>query len=322
MAGKYLTNSEFKRRVRQIHSDQFTILSDYHGMSSKVKVRCNSCGWQREVQAERLLNPKYGSKCPQHGHRQFDSSSFQKTINQTQDNQYTLLSEFTGFKDKVKVKCNICKRELYVWPHSLLEKRMGKKCKHAVQLDFEQASKQLNRISNGKIKLVHFSGVNRVATFKCCKCKNVWKTRASSVFYDSTGCPVCFSSKGEKAVTEYLKKNKISFKPQFAFPNCKDKRTLPFDFAVFNRDGSLNSLIEYQGYQHFINPFQYCKGDFFNKESVLSVQKHDAMKLSFCQKHGIKLIHINHSQTTSESNKYSFIANLVKRTLDKELKVS
>lgn len=322
MAGKYLTNSEFKRRVRQIHGDQFTILSDYHGMSSKVKVRCNPCGWQKEVQAERLLNPKYGLKCPQHGHRQFDSSSFQKAINQTQDNQYTLLSEFTGFKDKVKVKCNICKKELYVWPHSLLGKRMGKNCKHVVQLDFEQASKQLNKISDGEIKLVHFSGVNHVATFKCCKCKNVWKAKATGVFDNLSGCPACSSSKGEKAVTEYLKKNKISFKPQFTFPNCKDKRTLPFDFAVFNRDGSLNSLIEYQGYQHFIDPSQFKKNGFFSKESVSSTQKHDAMKLSFCQKHWIKLIYINHPQNTSESNKHSFIADLVKRTLDKELKVS
>lgn len=40
------------------------------------------------------------------------------------------------------------------------------------------------------------------------------------------------------------------------------------------------------------------------------------------KKYGIKLIHINHPQTTSESNKHSFIANLVKQTLDKELKVS
>lgn len=322
MAGKYLTNSEFKRKVRQIHGDQFTILSDYHGMSSKVKVRCNPCDWQREVQAERLLNPKYGSKCPQHGHRKLDSSSFQKLINEKQDNQYTLLSEFTGFKDKVKVKCNICKKELYVWPHSLLGKRMGKNCKHVVQLDFEQASKQLNKISDGEIKLVHFLGVNHVATFKCCKCKNVWKAKAYSVFYDSTGCPVCSSSKGEKAVTEYLKKNKISFKPQFTFPNCKDKRTLPFDFAVRNRDGSLNSLIEYQGCQHFMDLSQFKKKGPFSKESVSRTQKHDKIKSTFCQEHGIKLIYIDHPQTTGKSNKYSFIAGLVQRTLGKELKVN
>jgi len=91
MAEKYLTNSEFKRRVRQIHGDQFTILSDYRGMNSKVKVRCNKCDWQEKVQAYRLIRQNYGTRCPTHGERQFDSSSFQKAINEKQDGQYTLL---------------------------------------------------------------------------------------------------------------------------------------------------------------------------------------------------------------------------------------
>lgn len=321
---KRITNSEFRKRVKQKYGNQFTVISDYHGMRSKVKIRCNLCNWSEKVKATNLLNSNYGSRCPTHGKRQFDSSSFQKAVNQMQDGQYTLLSEYTGFKDKVKIKCNKCGKELCIWPNSLLRVRIGKNCKHEKSsrrslLDFERASKRLSRISNGEIKLVHFSGMKYVAIFECCKCKNIWKTHANNVFNRLDGCPVCSSSKGEKAVTEYLKKNKISFKPQFTFPNCKDKRTLPFDFAVFNRDGSLNSLIEYQGCQHFFDLFQYKKKGPFNKESVLSTQKHDAMKLSFCQEHGIKLIRINHPQNTSEC---SFIASLVKRTLDKELKVS
>jgi len=46
------------------------------------------------------------------------------------------------------------------------------------------------------------------------------------------------------------------------------------------------------------------------------------MKSAFYQEHGIQLIQINHPQDTSKSNKPSFIADLVQRTLDKELKVS
>lgn len=324
---KRITDSEFRKRVRQKYGDQFTILSNYHGTNSKVKVRCNLCGWHVEVEAGHLLNRNYGTRCPLHGKGQRDSSSFQKLVNQKQDNQYTLLSEYVNSRVKVKIKCNKCGVEFYAWPEGLLNVRIGKNCNHKKsnhrsRFNFEQASKQLNEISNGKIKLVHFSGMKYVATFKCCKCENVWRTTASNVFNHLSGCPTCFSSKGEKAIGEYLKKHHMAFQGQFRLVTCKDKKTLPFDFVVFNRDGSLNSLIEYQGYQHFINPFQYKKNDFINKESVLKTQKHDAMKLSFCKKHGIQLIHIDHPQTTSKSNKYSFIANLVKHTLDKELKVS
>ncbi len=130
------------------------------------------------------------------------------------------------------------------------------------------------------------------------------------------------SSKGEKAVTKYLKKNKISFKPQFTFSNCRDKLPLPFDFAVFNKGNFLNCLIEYEGCQHFIDLSQYKEKGPFSTKSVSEAQKHDVMKSAFYQEHGIQLIQINHPQDTSKSNKPSFIADLVQRTLDKELKVS
>lgn len=322
MAGKYLTDSEFKRKVKKIHGSQFAILSAYKGMHSKVKVRCNTCSWQKKVQAASLLNPNYGTGCPNHGGRQFNSSSFQKAINQTQDGQYTLLSEYVNARTKVKIRCNICGVEFHAWPGNLLNGRIGKNCNHKIQLDFEQASKQLSKISNEEIKLIHFSGMHSLATFKCCKCGNVWRARANNVFSGSEGCPRCASSKGEKAVAEYLKENEISFEPQFKIGACRDKLPLPFDFAVFNKGNFLNCLIEYQGCQHFIDLSQYKKKGPFSTKSVSRTQKHDAMKLSFCQKHGIKLIYIDHPQTTGASNKSSFITDLVKKTLDKELKVS
>ena len=319
---KRITDSEFRKRVKQKQRDRFEILSDYHGIMKKVEVRCNKCNWHGEVLAAHLMRRNYGSKCPVHDHRRRDSSSFQKAINEKQDNQYTLLSKFVNLTTKVKIKCNICKKEINVWPSTLLYERIGKNCNHKIILNFEQASKRLNKISNGEIKLVHFSGMHSVATFEHHTCGNFWKTIATSVFNNSEGCPFCSSSKGEKAVTKYLKENKILFKSQFTFPNCQDRRKLPFDFAVFNRDGSLNSLIEYQGCQHFMDPSQFKKGDFYSKKSILSTQKHDKMKSTFCQEHGIQLIHIDHPQIASKFDKPSFIANLVKRTLDKELKVN
>lgn len=319
-----LTQQEFENRVKQIHGSQFMILSAYKDMHSKIKVRCNVCGWIGETEANHLLNPNYGGQCPSHDERRFDSSSFQKAINKTQDGQYTLLSKFVNYKTKVNIKCNICERELYVWPHNLLQSRFGKNCNHKIQLSFEQASKRLEKISNGEIKLVHFSGMGYAATFEHLECGNIWQTTANNVFHGSTGCPYCSSSKGEKAVTEYLKENEISFKPQFTFSNCRDQRTLPFDFAVFNRDGSLNSAIEYEGCQHYTSIFGYKKKkkSLFSKKAIISTQKHDKMKSAFCKEHGIQLIQINHPQDTNKSNKYSFITDLVKRVLDKELRVS
>ena len=153
---KRLTDSEFRKRVRQKYGNQFTILSDYHGMKSEVKVKCNKCDWHGEMQARSLLYQNCGTRCPTHGKRQFDSSSFQKAINQTQDNQYTLLSEFVNARTKVEVKCNKCGKEFCVWPENLLNGRIGKNCNHGSILNFKQASKRLSQVNpNQLIQRLH-----------------------------------------------------------------------------------------------------------------------------------------------------------------------
>ena len=95
---------------------------------------------------------------------------------------------------------------------------------------------------------------------------------------------------------------------------------MPFDFAVFNKGDFLNCLIEYQGCQHFIDLSQYKKKGPFSTKSILKTQEHDEIKLAFCKEHEIQLICIDLPQTASKFDKPSFIAELVKRVFDKELK--
>lgn len=51
-------------------------------------------------------------------------------------------------------------------------------------------------------------------------------------------------------ITKILTKNKINFKKQIAFNDCKDKGFLRFDFGVYSGN-QLLYLIEYDGIQHF-----------------------------------------------------------------------
>lgn len=321
--GKCLTDSEFKERVKQKYGDRFEVLSDYKGSKSKVKIRCNKCGWIGKTTANNLLRTNYGAECPKHRNfKRFNEADFIKRMNEKQNSQYKLLSKYVNFKVNVTVECIKCGIIFNSRPETLVTKRIGLDCKHHCKFNFEQAQKWLNKVSNTRLELIHFSGMHSIATFKCLKCGNTWKTTADNVFRLKSRCPICSSSRGEKAIIKYLKKKNIPFKQQFRLKECKDKKPLPFDFAVFNKDRSLNCLIEYQGCQHFIDPFSYSKKDFINKESVIRTQKHDAIKLSFCKEHRIKLIYINHPQHSFKTDQYNYIFCLVKRTLDKELKVS
>ena len=61
------------------------------------------------------------------------------------------------------------------------------------------------------------------------------------------------ASRGEIKIEEILKEAGLIFKEEYSFPglNSPNGRPLRFDFAVFDDDGNLDFLIEYQGKQHY-----------------------------------------------------------------------
>lgn len=182
---------------------------------------------------------------------------------------------------------------------------------------------QISKVVGNEYKIVStYHKFNEKIKIKHLKCGHIYSVTPNKFLYGRR-CPYCSKSmsRGERCVEKYLKNHNLAFENQYWIKKCKDKYALPFDFAVFNADRSLNCLIEYQGEQHFYDPFSY-HNQFFSKESILRTQKHDAMKLQYCKDHGIKLIRINHPQTDSKSNSIEFIERLVNRTLNKELKVS
>lgn len=100
-----------------------------------------------------------------------------------------------------------------------------------------------------------------------------------------SGCPICKESKGEKKIRLWLKKNKINFNSQHKFSDCKNIRTLPFDFYLPNH----NLCIEYQGEQHYLN-----KNLFGSKSQYDYIKNNDNIKLKYCLKNNIKLLTISH----------------------------
>lgn len=101
-----------------------------------------------------------------------------------------------------------------------------------------------------------------------------------------TGCPYCYESKGELKISDWLNKNKIPYKRQFKFKECKNKSELRFDFAILPE---CKILIEYNGQQHY-----RCNDFFGGKEGLKILQKNDTIKMQFCKKNNLKLLVISY----------------------------
>jgi len=97
-----------------------------------------------------------------------------------------------------------------------------------------------------------------------------------------------FISLGEKRIEDILLKNKISFIKQKRFKDCKNIRTLPFDFYLPKK----NICIEFDGPQHdkLSNYFNMNEQDFYR------LKENDSIKTNFCIENNINLIRIKYKE--------------------------
>lgn len=95
------------------------------------------------------------------------------------------------------------------------------------------------------------------------------------------------SSYGERKIHEVLQYAEIPFKEEYSFPDLLGDKGWPlrFDFAVFDDDGDLDFLIEYQGIQHY-----QPKSKFGGWAGLRKQQYYDMKKRQYCKKHGYKLV--------------------------------
>ena len=61
------------------------------------------------------------------------------------------------------------------------------------------------------------------------------------------------ASRGEIKIEEILREAELNFKMEYIFPDLRSPngRPLRFDFVIFDDDGKIDFIIEYQGKQHY-----------------------------------------------------------------------
>lgn len=103
----------------------------------------------------------------------------------------------------------------------------------------------------------------------------------------------CNKSRGETKISSLLNENSIIFQKQVTIPSCRftdTKALAKFDFGIFNEQGKLLFLIEYDGIQHFT-----CTGyGWDNEVDFVKRQEHDQFKTNWCKENNIPLIRIDY----------------------------
>lgn len=223
--------------------------------------------------------------------------------------------KYNTISKKRMQKCQcICGKICFIETQSLLD---GKTKSCGCQSNY------LNALSNttakvgdrfGKLIILSFQKDSQnTLTAKCqCDCGNIKEVKVKYLTSGNTkscGCLQNHSSYATYAIQEFLKNNDINYKTEVTFSSLisETKHKLRFDFGIYNSNGNLLFLIEYQGPQHYF-PVELFGGE----QYLQKLHKHDLMKKEYCNKNNILLVEYNYTQSI-EQIKDNLMTLLVKQ---------
>lgn len=212
-------------------------------------------------------------------------------IKKLNDNRFIFLSPYLNSSEKLRVKERMCGHEYDLSPRSL-KGVYNRKCL--------VCNKSLFTVNNFKEYLSTFkddyyaegyelleSKLEKVTSLtklklKHINCENIITMTHSQFFKAHNRCKYCnnvTNSRTAAIVEAILKINSSKYTKEFKFDDCKNKRSLPFDFKVDCEDDAF-ILIEVDGKQH------YSKKDrFYNSQTI----ENDKIKNKYCKVNGIRL---------------------------------
>ncbi len=216
-----------------------------------------------------------------------------------------ILEEYKNLKTKLLCFCKVHKSKFYITPSSLLNGFGCPDCHvNPIRKKYQTIYKAFE--DRGYLLLQdEYKDNKQKLKYICKKHPEIEQYISYNSLANGSGCRFCKSSKGENKILDYLIINKIIFKPQISFDDCRNVLPLPFDFAVLDKYGKIKFLIEYQGQQHEF-PLEMFGGEKAFAQRLF----HDNIKREYCQNNNIKLVEIWY---------YDF--KNIKNILDNELKV-
>ena len=109
------------------------------------------------------------------------------------------------------------------------------------------------------------------------------------------------ASRGEIKIEEILRDANLNFRMEYSFDGLASEngRPLRFDFVIFDDDGYVDFIIEYQGRQHY-----EASSKFGGKRGLYQQQHNDNKKRRFCALNDIKLIEIPYTEENLISYDY------------------
>ena len=285
-----------QKSINDIH--KIININGYQLLTELTKVPKNTDKLEIKCPNNHIFKMSYsafqqGGRCGEcNGHfRHKDTNYFKKEVYKLVGNEYEVLGEYKKAKVKIKLKHNLCGNEYLVTPSDFLSGKRCPKCQHQSYKKTTEEFKQevYELVGDEYVVLGEYKKNNINIKMLHKKCSKEFNMRPGNFLYGGNRCPHCNQSRGERKIENYCSINNIIFSQQYRINECRNKRSLPFDFAIFwDKDKiQLKMLIEYDGEQHFKDKTFYG-----GEDRYLYLKHNDNIKDKYCKNNNIKLLRI------------------------------
>jgi len=295
---KKKTQEEFDNDLRNIHNGNIISLEPYVMNKVPILFRCKLGHEWRAMPSSVVSSHKTG--CPDcakiHAHvsQAFTTDHFKQRVKELSGDEYEVIGEYYNCHTPILMKHLICDHEWSPEPLSFTSKGYRcPKCAGNAKKTTEEFKIEVSKLGNSEyiVKGEYINSVTPILVHHNI-CNHSFMVRPTDFISGGGSCLYCNGSSAEKIIDGILIKYNIKYIFQYKIPECKNKQSLPFDFAIFNRDGDLLFIIEYQGEQHY-------RPIIFNgislEDAIINFDKttkNDQIKRLYCAINNIRLVEI------------------------------
>lgn len=280
--GKRKSLEQFNRELILKWNGEFIAVGEYRGSKEKVAVFHKRCEEVIEMYPDNLLKG-HGCKICSNNYKR-STLQFKRELRNIHCSDYSVLGSYKNRHDPILIKHNRCNTIDFVTPNSLLRGHCCAKCWGNKKLSTTEFNEKLKDAGQG-----HYILLNQYQNMKSpvfvlntyCRHK-IWAY--PEVLLRGCGCPLCNMSNGEERVANFLRNNKLGYKFQYTFEDCKNKKLLRFDFAVFDKSNEIKLLVEFDGEFHYF--------PIFGMEALQYIKNNDRIKDTYCKDNEIPLLRI------------------------------
>lgn len=149
---RYISQKAAKRAIEK--NEGFKLVS-FQGTQKHVKIYHEECGHEFQCDYNSFLkNPK----CRHCELKKMTEETFIKEMQDLVGDEYTLISKYTGRKEKVIIRHNKCGHEQEYYPYLFLE---GYRCSHCHEkVSYQKIKDMIELYSNGKYEIIEKTNQN------------------------------------------------------------------------------------------------------------------------------------------------------------------